>query len=364
MKKLQWLMLGSHLPPDGAGGGIVRYTAELATALARRDDVVVSMLVMKPSAAAAGRLVGPAGRVFTMPDTPTAAVTLAERFLPLPVLRRGFDVVHGVKHVLPKHSPATRVLTVHDMLLLDRPADFGRAKRLFLPPVYRNSIRDADLLVCVSAATRDRLRAYEPDVADVAVVPLATSAALRNSVPEPLPRLAGRTFALVVGDASPRKNLGVLLQAWETVASRRTGALLAIAGPPNWARTENDERFERLVASGDLIALGHIDDSELRWAYQNAAVVLCPSLAEGFGLPAAEALDFGAPLVVSDDAALMEVAAGRAFRVVPATSIAGWSSAVVDAFEASTRNEQAAVEIRSWDQVADETVAAVRGLHG
>ena len=123
--------------------------------------------------------------------------------------RQNFDVIQGTKHLLPRRTTATTVLTVHDLLPLDRPGDFGRLKRALLPGPYLASAAEADVLVCISAATRDRLLSYVPQVADrTSVIPLANeSAGLGAAEPRAIAELRNKPFALVVGDSSPRKNL-------------------------------------------------------------------------------------------------------------------------------------------------------------
>ncbi len=354
---LRWTVLATHVPAGGSLGGVVRYTTELMRSLARRDDVELSAVASSAAADTVAEIVGSRTRVSVVPDLPTPAMSLVERLLPLRLA--GADVVQGVKHLVPRRTSAFTVLTVHDMLLLDRPEDFGQVKRLLLPGPYRASIRDAGLVVCVSEATRQRLRAFVPEaLSHATVTPLATSSTLRSATPQPLASLAGGRFALVVGDASPRKNLQTLVNAWPAVRAAVPDAVLAIAGPPSWGRTEVGELYDSLVSLGALTPLGHVSDAELRWAYEHATVVLCPSLAEGFGLPAAEAMDLGARVVVSDDAALREVAGPGVLGVVGARDVAGWVRATISAFATGT----AAVRrpVRTWDDVADETVVAVR----
>lgn len=366
MKPLQWSVLATQVPPGGSLGGIVRYTTELITALAARDDVVVLAVTTTAAADTLRELVGPRGQVSTVPSAPTPVLSVAERWLPRRLLPGNPDVVHGTKHLVPARSRALRVLTVHDMLLLDRPHDFGTAKRVLLPSAYRSSIRDADLLLCVSAATRSRLEAHVPGSSERAeVIHLATSSTLRAAAPRPVARLEGTPFALVVGDPTTRKNLRTVMAAWPAVRARHPAAVLAIAGPPSWGRTELGELFDRLVADGAVVALGHIDDAGLRWAYEHAQVVLCPSLAEGYGLPAVEALDFGAPVIISDDPAMQEVCAGRARAVLPAIDVAAWSGAIGDALDtprppSASPGAPSAGAGRSWSDVAEESVRSVR----
>jgi glycosyltransferase involved in cell wall biosynthesis len=377
---LRWLLLATHVPPSGAGGGMIRYAVELGRALQRRHDIELHVLACPESAPALGAVLGvPETRVHVLPGgvlTASARQRLArgaEVFASLDT----FDVVHGTKHLLPARASGVRVLTVHDLLPLDRPGDFGRAKRLLLPRSYLRSLRDADVLVCVSAATRERLLVHVPEVRDRAeVVPLAMASSLLDAHGGASAALEARRFALVVGDASPRKNLRFVSRLWPAVRRRHPDLLLAVAGPAGWGVDDGLHELDALVAEGGALRLGHIDDATLRWAYEHAAVVLCPSRLEGFGLPALEAVTFGAPLVRSTDPALAEASAG-AGRAVALDDPLGW----VDAIDAAVRAGRAAPAAtaaaggsaagapgdalaprvpRGWDDVADATVALAR----
>jgi glycosyltransferase involved in cell wall biosynthesis len=362
MKRLRWLVLAASVPPGGGLGGMVRYTTEMIAALRRRDDIEVFALANGPALDTVAEMVGDSEHVRALPAVLSGpAVALGERAHPYAV--HGFDVVHGTKHIVPRRTTALRVLTVHDMLPLDRPADFPLVKRMFLPGPYRRSIAQADVLACVSNATRERLVAHQPAAAARAiVVPLATSDRLRDAEPAAVSALRTARFALVVGDASPRKNLAIVVRAWELVREQVPDALLAIAGPPDWSGSGPDAARSALIESGGAVALGHVSDAQLRWCYDRAHVVLCPSRAEGFGLPVAEALSLGAPVIVSTDAAQREVAAGRAIAEIDPDDVRRWAAVIVDAF-ASGRSPRPALSesIRTWDDAASELVDATRG---
>ena len=357
----RWLLMASHVPPSGLGGGIVRYTMELAYALRRRDDVDLHLLATAEAAGPLGDLLGNRGSVVRLPALPDASVPAFERWALGRLLRDRFDVVQGTKHLVPVGVRARTALTVHDMLLLERAQDFGLAKRTLLARPYSASIRQADTLLCVSAATRDRVRHWEPGSVDrAAVVPLATSPTLLHAEPRPVAELAGRPFALVVGDSQPRKNLPVVTAAFQRVIRDRPDAVLLHVGPPAWGRESYGAAHAELTASGNLVQLVGVDDGTLRWCYEQAAVVLAPSLAEGFGLPAAEALDLGAPLVTSVDPALLEVS-GDSAEHLPFDDVAGWAAAVLRHLAGDPGPTPAARATRSWDDVAAETVHAVLG---
>ncbi|SNT01751.1 Glycosyltransferase involved in cell wall bisynthesis [Geodermatophilus pulveris] len=360
---VRWLLMAGHVPASGLLGGIVRYTVELAHALERRDDVELHLLASPAAAETLAGIVGGQERVVRLPAVPGGTVPALERWALAQRLGDRFDVVHGTKHLLPRGVAAHTVLTVHDMLLLDRPEDFAAPKRALLRGPYRASLRQARTLVCVSAATRDRLAAWEPRAAArAAVVPLATSTRLREATPVPVGALDGRPFGLVVGDGSPRKNVPVVTAAWARVVRQHPDAVLVHVGPPEWGAAAYGPDHPALLASGNLLQLTGVDDGTLRWCYEHAAVVLAPSLAEGFGLPAAEALDLGAPLVTSHDPALCEVSGDRAEHLA-ADDVQGWADAVLR--HLAPRGQSAAparaTPLRTWDDVAADTVRAVRG---
>lgn len=364
---LRWLLMATHVPAGGAGGGMVRYTVEVAAALHRRDDVSLSVAASADAVPYFTDLLGDPARVHAVPTLPTVARSVLERHTRLVERGGPHDVVHGTKHLLPRATSALRLLTVHDMVMVDRPQDFGLLKRRLLTGPYLASVRGAHVLVCVSAATRARLLEEVPGVGGRArVVPLAVSSDLLRARPRAVPALAGRRFAVVVGDASLRKNLGLLVDCWDEVRARVPDAVLAVAGPPSWAASDHGEAFERLAAAGAVLPLGRVPDEELRWCYEHAAVALCPSLLEGFGLPAVEALAFGAPLVTSTDPALVE-ASGDAALHLPPDDPRAWVVAVSAALERGRPASPPPRPVRTWDEVAAGTVAAARtglGLPG
>ena len=357
MTPLHYLLLATHVPADGRGGGMIRYVLELARELEARSDIELHLLVSREARDLAVDLLGDESRAHVSLPSPTAVRSFGERVaLSAPVLRREFDVVHGAKHLVPKRSRATRVLTVHDMILLDRPDDFGRLKKALLPGPYLASVHDADVILCVSEATRERLAAYTPSaLRRTTVVPLAPATALLSAEPAPVARLSGRRFAGVVGDTSPRKNLALVVQRWAEIAGD-ADVRLAVVGPPGWGTGG--------VGDGPLDPrvelLGHVSDAELRWCYENADLVLCPSLAEGFGLPAAEAAAFGAPLLTSHDAALREAADGWGTSMTTDDPDA-FVAAARELLQAERSPRPLASRVhRTWADVADETVRAVR----
>jgi len=361
-RTLRWLLLATHVPASGSGGGMVRYCVELARALHDRPDVELHVVCTPEAQAFFTDLLG-RDRVHLLPAMPVVLRSLVERGGPrlLPVLRQQWDVVQGAKHLVPRRAgTAIRLLTVHDMNPLDRPADFSALKRVGLRRPYLASVADADVMVCVSAATRARLHAWAPDAdGRAAVVHLAASPSLLAAHPVAVPELEGRSYVLVVGDSSPRKNLALAFRAWSGVAARHPAAVLAVVGPPSWGPSQLGAAAP-LVASGQVELLGYRSDGELSWLYQHAAALVCPSQLEGFGLPVVEGEALGVPVLISDDAAMGEVGAGAAVPLSP-HALDQWQDALSAALEGRLPGTSPAPVRRAWSDVAAETVEAVRG---
>lgn len=108
-----------------------------------------------------------------------------------------------------------------------------------------------------------------------------------------------RKYLLIVGTVEIRKNHLCLLDAFEKLAHRDIS--LVICGKKGWKADEVIGRIETHRELGKKIFyLDNASDADIRELYRNAFFVVCPSYAEGFGLPTAEALSFGTPVVASD----------------------------------------------------------------
>ena len=359
---------------------MVRYTVELIRKLSESPGIELHVVCTK----AGGRFFGSAlglssSQLHTLPSSSTLALSLMERYALHPLFHKRWDVIHGVKHLLPKYSRAfVRVLTVHDTILLDRPQDFGWAKRTLLKRHYVDSIDEADCVVSVSQATADRLQAQvSSSIGKTHVVRLVGAGTLDHISASPIEALSGRRFALVVGDPSPRKNLRLLASIWPEVRAAVPDAVLAIVGPRGWGTVAGTEEIGELVSAGSAVELGHISNAELRWAYENAAVTLCPSLLEGFGLPVAEARRAGSPVISSSDPAQIEAATtldgyseAGSFVHISVEEPALWVSKVIEHFDSARPAEHRVARHtiqtsplhheRTWSDVARETTEHVR----
>lgn len=221
----------------------------------------------------------------------------------LPLLSRG-----GVLLNLCNLGPLTKrrqVVVVHDATPRVSPESFTRgfclAYRTLVPALGRIAGR----IVTISDFSRREIARWYGipyarialcgEGADHILVPPAEPAILERH------GLATSPYFLAVGVGSPNKNVDLVLAAFER-AGLPAGVKLAMTG----RRDERVHPVGDIRTSDRVVHLGHVGDGDLRALYQSALALVYPSRYEGFGLPPVEAMACGCPVVISDQAALLE----------------------------------------------------------
>lgn len=217
-------------------------------------------------------------------------------------------------------SLSAQILSLADVSPIENPRwyspTFRTWYRIFLPALTRR----VQAVMTISNFSRERiLRALSISPGRVHVVPCGVD---RRKF-KPITRGEADNvrkefgikpeFILFVGSANPRKNLGRLLNAWDHFRNGYPAHQLVLVGSNsgNFAR----EALPPLPSS--VIRLGYVEEARLPSLYAAAAALVLPSLHEGFGLPALEAMACGTPVVASNQAALPEVVGDAAILVDP-----------------------------------------------
>jgi glycosyltransferase involved in cell wall biosynthesis len=170
-------------------------------------------------------------------------------------------------------------------------------------------------------------------------------------------------FVISVGTLQPRKNYGMLIQAFKPVAEKSALRLL-IAGGKGWLFEQMLAEVEAQGLENRVIFLGFVDDSDLPTLYSEANLFLFASLYEGFGLPLLEAMACGVPVITSNASSLPEVA-GEAAVQLPPDSPSLWASTMLELLEdASRRTELVAAGFRqarrfAWSKSARQLLAII-----
>ena len=195
-----------------------------------------------------------------------------------------------------------QALTIHDLSPLEHPewfrTGFAAWYRLFVPLLARRVQRVFTPSEHVKQKVTRRF-----GIRNVTVTPNGVDRSVFHLGAHQTRFDLPRCYLLFVGTLEPRKNLSLLLQAWNEIKDEFKETWLIIAGA-------GGSVFKEIHLSPDMdrvCFLGHVDDETLAGLYANAALFVLPSQAEGFGLPALEAMASGAPVIVSDRGALPEV---------------------------------------------------------
>ena len=272
------------------------------------------------------------------------------------------DIIHATGYAVPPRT-CPLVVTLHDLAWRRDPTHFTSRGVRFFEAGLRRTRDDADLVLCPSLATLDDCIAADIEPERLRQVPwgIAADRASDEAVQAVRARygLAGR-YVLFVGTLEPRKNLRTLLEAMRRLP--RADVVLAVAGAAGWGP---DALHETDPALRDrVMPLGFVQPSDLAPLNRGAAVVCYPSLWEGYGLPVAEALAQGTPVVTSQGTATEELVVGGAGIAVDPRDPDAIASALAEVLDdpnrAASLGEAALARAaeRTWETTAKLTVEA------
>jgi len=253
------------------------------------------------------------GRMFAMH---TAIARLAER--------RGVDLVLGTNYISPLWGRFERAVFVQDLTFVRFPWTMPLTKQAYYRALVRWSVRKASRVFVTTQTMAIEVAEYEPQAATkLRIIPGGVSTTyLANGDEEDssASRLAcePREHLLFVGTLEPRKNLERLLVAHSNLCRFDPGfPALRVVGGRGWEDAGIRQTILQHSDPGRLHLLGYCSLADLRREYRKAIALVFPSLYEGFGLPALEAMASGCPVLTSRDIATAEVAGGAALLVNP-----------------------------------------------
>jgi glycosyltransferase involved in cell wall biosynthesis len=242
---------------------------------------------------------------------------------PVEFLAGPIDLAHAMHPLLIPTRRAARVVTIHDLDFLDHPERTRAEIRRDYPELAAGHARRADHVITISAFTSGEIVRRLGVAADRITI---VSPGAPAWPPRPHPRPDGPI--LFMGTLEPRKNVGVLLEAYARLITAVPSApRLVLAG----MATAESERWLRDIArpplAGRVEHLGYVDPDQRPALYASASMLVLPSHLEGFGLPVLEAMTVGVPVIVSRRGALPEVA-GDAGVVIEPEDADGFAAAM------------------------------------
>jgi glycosyltransferase involved in cell wall biosynthesis len=262
------------------------------------------------------------------------------------LLRRLRPALAHFVHALPPALPCPAVLTVQDLSFERDATLMGRRETAVFRLVVPRSARRAARVLAISQRTKDDLVGlYGLAPAKVVVTPLAVDGDFR-------PGGARGDYVLLVGAVEPRKNPLAAADAAQAVGRR-----LVVAGP------ERDGALVAELRRRGADVRGFVSHEELVRLTQEAAALVFPTRYEGFGLPVAEAMACGTPVVASPDAAVREVG-GDAIAYAEPPQLAAALERVLAEPERWSRAGLERAKRFTWAETARKTAAVYREVLG
>jgi glycosyltransferase involved in cell wall biosynthesis len=315
------------------------------------------------------------------PEPITFSRRVARLYRRLPSAER-YDVVHDNQclgdGLLELQKGVPLVATIHHPITIDRDIAFEAARTAlqrmgvsrwysFIPKQKRVAAR-LDCVTTVSqASAADIQRELGVDGARMRVV----ENGVELDVFRPQPEIRRRPDVLIttISATAPLKGFRFLLEALAAVRTQFPRVTLKVVGQDGHQATQR--RIAELGLAGAVEFTGPLNDTEIARAYAEATLAVVPSLYEGFGLPAAEAMACEVPVVSTSAGALPEVVGrdGEAAALVPPAASAELAGAIAALLDAPERRAQMGAAGRkrvqslfTWQRAAARVVDIYREL--
>lgn len=252
--------------------------------------------------------------------------------------RAEFDLLFTPGHYAPRISAVPYVSAVMDTAYLEYPQQFTMLDRLQLTHWTKYSVRNAAHVITISQHARQSIQdSYHLPPEKVSVI--YPAAVLTDSSLADVERKTffaehhiNEPYILYVGTLQPRKNLEMLITAFETFSkqlgrskkSTQTSKLhsapsLVLAGKIGWLAEGILQRIDESPFQSRIITPGFITDDQKRALYEHSLCTTLVGLHEGFGMPPLEAMVYGSIPVVARATSLPEVVGEAGYQVDPAS---------------------------------------------
>ncbi len=220
------------------------------------------------------------------------------------------DLVHFIMPQQPLFYKRPKVTTIHDMTLVKfRNESEGKViyplKQEIFKFLLKRVARTSEITFTDAEFTKDEIMSYANIPAEKIVIAHPSAGTMKKKEIT-YQSAEGKEFIMYTGNTFPYKNIPRLIQSHQQLLKDHPDLHLFIVGKVD----ENVERLQKEVSDNNYEQVhftGFISDEELAWLYKHAKAYVFPSLSEGFGMPALEAMQFDLPVVSSDATVLPEI---------------------------------------------------------
>lgn len=234
---------------------------------------------------------------------------------PAEMLAGDVDLTHSAHPLLMPARKAAQIVTIHDLFFLAQTQDTGAEIRRDYPVLAASHARRAHAVITSTQYGRSQI-VERLGVANERIYVCPPGAPVWRTLGRQ-PNVPSDGCILFIGTLEPRKNVGALLDAYQQLLDRRELPRLVLAGRATAAASTWLGRIHSRPLSDHVTHIGYVHADAREDLYRSARVLVLPSLDEGFGLPALEAMAAGVPVIVSSRGSLPEVVQDAGAQVDP-----------------------------------------------
>lgn len=353
-------------------GGISQYVIYLLQALAEIDKE--SRYTVYHSRKDSKSYLPASARNFRRGKLYTPSHHRLERWaLGVELLLHNHDLFHSPDFIPPAFGARKRIITVHDLNFLHYPEFLTTESRRYYLNQIKWAVGEANHIIADSNSTRkDLVDILGVSEELVTTVYLAANPVYQGTrMPDEIETVLNRFelpdgFLLFVGTISPRKNVQMILSAYETLlTASRVNVPLVLVGASGWLSKDVFQEIDRQKIRSNVHHLDNVSDYELSCLYAAAGVLILPSYYEGFGLPALEAMHCGCPVITSNRGSLPEIV-GEAGPLLDPDDVDAWIESIELILKDDSLREKAKgighlqANKFTWHRTAKETLEIYR----
>lgn len=232
------------------------------------------------------------------------------------------DVFFTPSHYAPRFSPIPTAIAIMDLSYIYFPQLFAKSDLYQLKHWTAYSAKNANVIFTISESTRDDIideYKVSKDKVYITYPGIKSLQIHKTKSMDELQKKFGipKKFILFVGTIQPRKNIGMLIQAFSKIAEKYKDVDLVIVGKKGWLFEPIFKLPQEISIESRVHFLDFVSDEDLAAFYKNAICFVLPSLYEGFGLPILEAMQHGCPVITSSVSSLPEAGGDAALYVDP-----------------------------------------------
>ena len=290
------------------------------------------------------------------------------------------NIFWGAQNLLPRYLPKEipAVVTIHDCvhrhnLKYSPSLVHNLVHRYYFPQSIQRSFK----ILAVSNFVADEIQRYfDVPTSSIEVIPLGVNPIFlkeginSQKVSDTRKRYSlNSPYILSVGTLEPRKNLSILLRAFNLLPpSVQHKYQLVFAGKKGWHQRKFTKYLKSYEAKSQVKILGYVPRQDLAHLYAGAEVLAFPSHYEGFGLPLLEAMSAGCPVIACRTAAIQEVASSAGLLLSPLSSAEDWSKSLSQVLESSSLKENLRMagfdqaQKFSWDSCVRKTTEVLHSI--